>query len=127
MLLRLIGKNRDVQSSQLRALCHLLPPLSDYSVAADNQSRSYSCGSTTAPPLRNTEQCGLPGLADGTLNSAARRIQPHSAASQAGVLGTRHSYMSNAALEAHARDLKCNGCIAESSHGCVHDLQLAIM
>ena len=92
MLLRLIGKNQvgknqDVQSSQLRALCQLLLPLSDYSLPAENQLRSYSSGSSIiTPPLRNTEQCGLPGLADGTLNSFARRSQPHSAASQAGVL-----------------------------------------
>ena len=86
LLLRLIGKNQDVQSSQLRALSQFLDPHDDLG-AAECLHRPYSVVSgKLSSPFHTLKRDGDLRLTDSREEHSVIRNGPHSACSQAGVL-----------------------------------------
>ena len=86
LVLRLIGKNQGVHSSQLRALSQLLH-LQDDLGAAQFLQRPYSVVSGTfSSPFRTFGGDGDKRLTDSRERDCILRDSPHSAYSQAGVL-----------------------------------------
>ena len=87
LLLRLIGKNKDVQSSELRALSHFLRPHDDGFSAAEFPLRPYSAVSgTRAAHFSKSAQDGDLHLTDSPTRGFAHKEGLHSAFSQTGVL-----------------------------------------
>lgn len=86
LLLRLISKNLNVQSLELRALSQFLRAQDDFS-AAESHLRPYSgVSGTLASPFRTSTQNGNLRLIDTTSISFASWRGPYSEFSQAGVL-----------------------------------------
>ena len=84
LLLKLIGKNQNVQNSHLRALSQFLSWQTDLG-SVDYKVREFGAV-TSASPFRNPEQDGDLRQADGTARAVHGVNAPHSAHSQAGVL-----------------------------------------
>lgn len=84
MLLRLIGKNQNIQSSQLRALSQFLSSQDDLGFA-DWNFRSYSVV-TSESPLRDPMRDDNQRQAYSTGKGVPCGNVPHSARNQAGVL-----------------------------------------
>lgn len=89
LLLRLIGKNRDFQSSELRALSHFIRPHDGHN-AAEVPLRPYSAVSgSLASPFSSFTQAGDAYLTDSTSRGHGTREGRHNALSQTGVLPGR--------------------------------------
>ena len=84
LLLRLISKNQDVQTLELRALSQFLRPQNGFG-AADLRPYSTVSG-TSASPFRTSTQDGDLRLTDFTSSSFASRGGTYAAFSQAGML-----------------------------------------
>ena len=93
LLLRLIGKNKDVQSLEVRALSHLLRPHNGFD-AAEFPLRPYSAvSSTTATPFSKITQNVDSNLKDSLDRRFANREGPHSSLGQTGVLPFAHALL----------------------------------
>ena len=92
LLLRIIRSAGDVQLSQLRTICQLLPSCTDHGYPHHQQSRYYSALSNGQVYLPFDVRHQQPNPSSSGINhDAYRRAQPHSTFGQAGVQLHVHS------------------------------------